>query len=93
MTPLDLARNLARSDDFQMRATGVAIVARGLSDESPSDPFRQPWPVDVSVERAIAYLGLDPDEGLTLAATTLMPMLSDAILNRSYGTRAPAGAR
>ena len=90
MTPLDLARNLAQSDRPKDRAMGVAIVARGLSDTDPLDPYRQPWPLDVSVERAASYLGLDPaDEDLLSVATLIAPTLSDAILNRSYGSRRP----
>ena len=83
LTPLDLARRMAESDDETARATGAAIIARGLSDESPTDPYRQPWPVDVSVERAIAYLGLTDTPEFRALVTRRMALLSDAMLNRA----------
>jgi hypothetical protein len=79
MTPLQAAANLAQSEDLQSRALGVAIIARGLSDDTPE---RQGWPLSSAVEAAIRHLHLDPDPALVLAATTLAPMLSNAILNR-----------
>lgn len=83
MTPLDLAQNLARSDNPQHVAQGVAIVLRGLTDDDP-DTFRQGWPLDANTARAAArYVGIaDPDPALIDAALALAPTLSDAILNR-----------
>lgn len=82
MTPLDLARSLANAEDIHAQAIGVAIVARGLSDESPLDPFRQPWPVDVSLVAAAEYLDLNPDPELLTEARLAMPRLPDFMLNR-----------
>lgn len=83
MTPLDLAANMAASDDPAIRAQGVAIVVRGLTDDDPRDATRQGWPLcDETVSRAARWLGLDPTPDLIAAATAIAPTLSDAILNR-----------
>ncbi len=79
MTPLDLAQGLARSPEHSDRALGVAMLARGLSDE---DGRRQPWPVEESLRAAARYLHLDPAPGLIDDARRLMPLISDALLNR-----------
>jgi len=81
MTPLDFARNLAKSDDPEDRAYGVAIVARGLSDDDP-DTLRQGWPLAESIASAITYLGLTPTPTLVARATALAPTVSDAVLNK-----------
>lgn len=92
MTPIDLAKNLAQSERIEDRALGVGIIARGLSDDDPAT-LRQGWPLDVSVERAIVYLGLEPTAELTAAALAAAPKVSDAMLNRTKTQLAPFGAR
>jgi hypothetical protein len=83
MTPLDLARTLARSTTLDGQALGVGIVLRGLTDYSPSDPYRDPWPLTVTTAaRAASYLGLDPTPELLVAALDVAPTISDAMLNR-----------
>lgn len=82
MTPLDLARSMSTSDQPRARATAVALVARGLSDPDPSDPFRQPWPLPAAVLAAAEYLDLDPTPELRADAERIAPTLSAAILNR-----------
>ena len=83
MTTVDFARNLARSDDPHARSLGVAIIARGLSDDDPADPYRQGWPLDRhTIEAAARYLDLTPTDALCADALALAPTLSDAILNR-----------
>jgi hypothetical protein len=83
MTPLDFARNLARSDDPRDRALGVAIVTRGVTDDDPATG-RQPWPLNEhTVAGAAQYLGLDPDPALLADALALAPTVSDAMLNRT----------
>jgi len=79
MTPVDFARNLAESDSPRVRATGVAIIARGLSDD---DGLRQGWPMSASLPAAARFLGLDPTAELLAEAAELAPTLSDAVLNR-----------
>lgn len=83
MTPLDLAANLAKSDDPKSRALAVAIVLRGLTDDDPAT-LRQGWPLtDATAIRAASYVGLDPAGSTLIAdALALAPTLSDAILNR-----------
>ena len=81
MTPLDLARNLAQSDSAKDRALGVGIVARGLSDNDPSE-LRQGWPLPVAVSAAATYLGLDLTPELLAEAKAIAPTISDAMLNR-----------
>ena len=78
-TPLDVARNLAGSDSVSDRALGVAMVARGLSDD---DGLRQGWPLETAVDAAIEYLGLVPDHTLYESALHLAPEVSDAMLNK-----------
>ena len=92
MTPIDLAKNLAQSARIEDRALGVGIIARGLSDDDPKT-LRQGWPLDVSIERAIAYLNLEPTPELTAAALAAAPKVSDAMLNRTNEQLAPFGAR
>ena len=82
MTPLDYATILARSGILRDRAEAVGIIARGLSDESPNDPFRQPWPVEESVLAACQYLHLEPTEDLAQLAAAIMPTIPDHVLNR-----------
>ena len=79
MTPLDLAQSLARSPEHRDRVMGVAMLARGLSDD---DETRQGWPVEASLIAAARHLHLDPAPGLIADARTMMPTLSPAILNR-----------
>lgn len=84
MTPLELARNLARDKDPKARTLAVAMVLRALTDDDPHDPTRQGWPLSrPAAQAACEYLGLDPnDEDLIAAALAEAPRLSDAILNR-----------
>jgi hypothetical protein len=81
MTPIDFARNLANGTEDD-RALAVAMVARGLSDDDPSDPTRAPWPIDTALPAAARHLGIDPTPALILAARDMMPRVSDAMLNR-----------
>jgi hypothetical protein len=81
MTPLDFARNLAASDDPKDQALGIAIVARGLSDDDPAT-LRQGWPLSVSVEQAARFLGLPSTKAVVAMALMLAPTISDAMLNR-----------
>lgn len=82
MSPIDLARSLARGDDDD-RVLAVAIVTRGLTDDDPATG-RVGWPLSLATtERAAQYLDLAPTGRLILRALTLAPTLSDAILNRS----------
>lgn len=86
MTPLDFATNLALRDDPEARALAVGIVARGLSDEDPQDPFRQGWPLDISIAAATEYLGLESTPELIAAAAAIAPTISDEMLNRTATT-------
>lgn len=79
MTPLDMARNLAASDRAEDRALGVAIVARGLSDD---DGTRAGWPLAAAIPAAAQYLGLPMDPSLMAEAGRLAPTVSDAMLNK-----------
>ncbi len=83
-TPIDLARSLASSAELDDRALGVAIVARGLSDETPGDPYRAGWPLDEATAKAAArYVGIaDPSEALIQRALVMAPKVSDALLNK-----------
>ena len=81
MSPLDLAQNLAESDDPEDRARGVAIVVRALTDDTPD---RQGWPMsDAVVARAARHIGVEPTPELVARATVIAPTLSDAILNKA----------
>lgn len=84
MTPMQLARNLAESEKPEDRALGVAMALRGLTDPDPSDPLKQPWPVNEFTAAAAArYVGItDPSPDLLAHAITLAPTVSDAMLNR-----------
>lgn len=83
MTPLELAQNMARSEDLRVQAYAVAIVYRGLTDEDPSDPLRLPWPqTNETIERAATYLGIEPSAALRNEVRRIAPTLSDATLNR-----------
>lgn len=83
MTPIDFARGLAQSDKFDSQVLGVAIVARGLSDDDPVT-LRQGWPLDVlTVEKAAEFIGLVPTPELVSEALRMAPTLSDAVLNKS----------
>jgi len=84
MNPLDFARNLAQSDRLEDRALGVAIVARGLSDDDPAT-LRSGWALEASITAAITHLGLKSSPELIAAATRLAPTVSDAMLNRRAG--------
>lgn len=79
MTPLDLARNMAATDDPKAHALAVAIVTRGLTDDSPE---RAGWPLTAAtVQRAADYLDLPRSAALVADALALAPTLSPAILN------------
>lgn len=83
MTPLELAQNMARSEDLRVQAYAVAIVYRGLTDEDPADPYRMPWPqTNETIERAATYLGVEPTPDLRNEVWRVAPTLSDATLNR-----------
>lgn len=83
MTPKEFAENLARSDKHEDRVLGVAIITRGVTDDDPSDPLRQGWPLDDrTVEAAARALGLDPTPELIADALKLAPDVSDAMLNK-----------
>ncbi len=86
MTPIDLARNFARSDDPKARAYGVAMIYRSLTEPDESDPLKLPWPeTNETIERAAKYLGV-ADEDITPDLRNdvrdIAPTLSDAILNK-----------
>ena len=81
MTPIDFARRLSDSPDIESRALGVAIIARGLSDDDPRS-LRQGWPLNESVRAAMRYLALSGDD-LAARALAIAPTVSDAMLNRS----------
>lgn len=88
MTPLDFAQTLAKSDDPQEQALGVAILYRGLIDEDPSDPLRKPWPeTNETIERAASYLGVDITPDLRNTVRDLAPTVSDAMLNKGAAAR------
>lgn len=83
MIPTDFARNLARSDKFDDHVLGVAMIARGLSDDDPVT-LRAGWPLDrVTVEAAAEYLGLVPTPELVSEALRIAPAVSDAMLNKA----------
>jgi len=85
MTPLDLARSLAREDNPKSHALAVAIVYRGVTDE---DDNRMPWPTgELTAEYAAKYLDLDPTPDLIAHALTLAPTISEAMLNKGAATR------
>lgn len=84
MTPIAFAEGLATSDNPRSQALGVAIIARGLSDDDPAT-LRQGWPLQVAVPAAIEYLGLPSTESLIAEATALAPTVSDAMLNKRAG--------
>jgi len=79
MTPIEYAQTLAESMERKDRILGIAIIARGLSDD---DGLRQGWPLEESVRAAIDFLGLGYADTLLMDALTLAPTLSDAILNK-----------
>ena len=80
MTPIDLARNLAASAELKDQALGVAIVTRGLTDDTED---RQGWPLDwLTVERAAEHIGLTPTPELVQLALGMAPNVSDAMLNK-----------
>ena len=81
LTPMDLAGSLAKSEDIEERALGVAIVARGLSDDDPAT-LRAGWDLGTSITAAIRYLGIESTPELVEEATRLAPTVSDAMLNR-----------
>lgn len=82
MTPMDMARNLVRSNEPKDVALGVGIVARGLSDDDPKT-LRQGWPLDrTTVEAAAEYLGVVPTHDLVGNVLATAPFISDAMLNK-----------
>ena len=81
LTPMTLAVSLAKSENVRERALGVAIVARGLSDDD-SATHRAGWDLDTSVTAAIRYLGIESTPELVEEATRVAPTISDAMLNR-----------
>ena len=81
MTPLDLARNLARDPDPETQALAVAMVYRGLTDDDPTG--RMGWPEgDATVSRAATFLDVKPTADLFAAVRRIAPTVSDAMLNR-----------
>ena len=82
MSPKQFAENLAASDDPKDQALGVAIIARGLSDDEP-ETHRQGWPLEVAIPQAAKYLGLEPSPELVAQAAILAPKVSDAMLNKA----------
>lgn len=80
-TPLDLASRLAGSGTTRDQALGVAIVIRGLTDDSDD---RAGWPMDEHTARAAAaYLGFaGVSDALIARALALAPTISDAMLNK-----------
>ena len=83
MNPTTFARVLADSGDPEQQALGVAIITRGLTDDDPSDPTRQGWPLDRhTVAAAARYLILDATPTLVTRALALAPTVSDAMLNK-----------
>ena len=81
MTPMTLAANLAKSEDIKERALGVAMVARGLSDDDPAT-HRAGWDLGTSITAAIRHLGIESTPELVEEATRVAPTISDAMLNR-----------
>ena len=80
MTPLEFAGNLARSDKYEDRVLGVAIVTRGVTDD---DGTRQGWPLNEhTVSRACEYLGILPNEKFVADVIEKAPQVSDAMLNK-----------
>lgn len=82
MTPIEYAETLVRTGVLHAQAEGVAIIARGLSDD---DGYRAGWPVEVAVPAAAKYLGLTAAVELVELATAIMPTIPDHILNKSVG--------
>ena len=83
MTPIDFAHNLSKSDSFDDQVMGVAMIARGLSDDDPAT-LRAGWLLDfLTVERAAEYLGLVPTPELVSEALRMAPTLPDAVLNKA----------
>lgn len=85
MTPLDLAQNLAQSDRRSDRVLGVAILARGLSDD---DGLRQGWPLASAIPAAARHLGLtEIDPAFVADVARVAPTVSDAMLNKGAASR------
>lgn len=84
MTPIALAENLAKSDQYDSRVLGAAIMTRGLTDGDPAT-LRQGWPLDVETARSAAkYVGIhNITEQFLEDVVAKAPTLSDAILNKS----------
>lgn len=83
MTPLEFAGNLARSDKYEDRVLGVAIVTRGLTDAGPMGNLREGWPLDgPTVEAASKYLGILPNPKFVADVLAQAPKVSDAMLNK-----------
>jgi len=83
MTPIEYAQALSDSGEYKLRVLGVAMIIRGLTDDSDGDPWRLAWPLDeATARRAARYLNLDPTPELVNDALKLAPTLSDAILNK-----------
>lgn len=84
VSPMDVARNLAQSPDIKDRVLGVAMLARGYSDDEP-EKFKQGWPVSTSIDVAIQQLGTESDPSFIHLVKDTMPTISDAMLG--YGPR------
>ncbi len=78
---MDLAANLAKSPELKQRALGVAMFARGLSDDDPATG-RQGWDLATSIKAAITHFGIKSTPELVAEATKIAPTISDAMLNR-----------
>ena len=86
MTPLEFAGNLARSDKYEDRVLGVAILTRGLTDDDPAT-HRQGWPLNEStVRRASERLGILPNPKFVADVIAQAPKVSDAMLNKPGAT-------
>jgi len=80
MSPIELAERLGQSPDLDNRATGVAIIVRGLCDD---DGDRMGWPMTAAVvARAAKHIGVEPTAELVEAVLELAPILPDFYLNR-----------
>lgn len=84
MTPLEFATQLAGSRHYKDRVLGVAMIARGLSDD---DGLRQGWPVLVAIDAAMSRLNIPPDPAFEEAVLRQMPKISDALMNKGAATR------
>lgn len=81
MTPDQLAKNMAKDDDVKIQAYAVAMIARGFADGDPAT-LKDGWPLETSVEAAIAYLNLPHTKKLHKLALKIAPTLPDYVLNK-----------